>query len=148
MRLLTLAALLSLAVPAAPLALGQSPTQGNYAIPRRAAIFIEEMPEGLDTFIAAEIVRRNLPLRLVPRREDAELLMVGTATVKPRKWHEGFLTGPVDSAVGSVKIVASKTGELVWVGAAGDKTFWTWFKRPGLRRVAQLIVRQMARAIR
>ena len=122
--------------------------QADRPIPKHSAIFIDEMGEDLDGFIRAEIVKKKLPLQIVLKREEADIIMTGSASGnEQRKWHEGWLTAARDHATGNVQIV-DKQGKFLWATEAGDRSIW-WgaMKRGGARQVANRIANNLRSAI-
>lgn len=120
------------------------------AIPRGAALFIEEMDNDLDGFLRAEFVKQRVPLTVVLRREEAHLVLTGTSTEEQkRKWHEGWLTAEQDRTAGNVMVFDRASKQLLWAGEAGDRSFW-WgaMARGGQRKVASRLVKNLKKAIR
>jgi hypothetical protein len=118
-------------------------------IRRGATIYIEEMDQDLDGYIRAELVKKKVPLSVVLSREDAELVMSGTATDEERrKWHEGWLTIERDKTAGNVMITTSDGKHMLWASEAGDRSIW-WgaLKRGGHRKIADRIVSNLKKAI-
>jgi hypothetical protein len=113
-------------------------------IPRNAKIYIEKMDEGLDGYIQAEFVKKSVPLQIVTKEEDADLVMTGNAANQKRSWHEGWLSPDRDHATGNVTIVERSTGKFLWASEAGDRSLW-WgaMKRGGARKVADRIVNNL-----
>ena len=118
-------------------------------IPRNATIYIEEMSEGLDGYIRAEFVKQKLPLKLVLKPEDAQLIFTGHASKEEeRKWHEGWLTTEKDKTTANAMVFTNVEEKLLWAGEAGDRSIW-WgaLARGGHRKVASRLVKQLKRAI-
>jgi hypothetical protein len=83
-------------------------------IPRGSAVFVENMPNGLDGFIRAALFDRQVPLRVVLRREEAHLVIAGESTATQKTaWHEGWLTGAKDKAEGNVMVFDRATKTLI-----------------------------------
>jgi len=106
------------------------------------AIFVDKMPQDLDMYIKAEIIKQKLPLRVVGDVAAADYVMTGTSTEEERrKWHEGWLTAERDKTAGSTEVIDAKTKELLWAGEAGDRSLlWGSFARGGHRKVAERLV--------
>ena len=118
-------------------------------IPRAASIYIEEMEHDLDGYIKAEMIKKKVPLQIVLKPEDADLVMIGSSTEEERrKWHEGWLTVERDKTAGNVQIINRRTNEFLWASEAGDRSIW-WgaLKRGGHRKVADRLVSKLKKAI-
>jgi hypothetical protein len=114
-----------------------------------ASVYIEEMDSDLDGFLRAEFVKQNVPLRVVLKRQDAHVVMVGTsAGNEKRSWHEGWLTSEKDHAVGNVTVIDRSSGTMLWAGEAGDRSLlWGAAARGGQRKVAARLVGQLKKSI-
>lgn len=131
------------------LALGIAAGQ-TYNLERGSKLFIEPMPQDLDSYIKAEVVKQKIKLLIVGSPDDADYVMVGTSTEEERrKWHEGWLTAERDKTAGSVSIVKRADKSLVWAGEAGDRSIW-WgaLKRGGHRKVAARLVQQLKKHVK
>jgi hypothetical protein len=107
------------------------------------------MPEGLDGFIKAELLDKNVPLKIVLKLEDAHIVLSGAGSTNDnRSWHEGWLTMEKDHATGSAMIVDRASKQIIWAGEAGDRSLW-WgaFARGGPRKVASRLVDDIKDAI-
>jgi hypothetical protein len=122
---------------------------GKKPIPTGAAVYIEEMDKDLDGFIRAEMISKNVPLKIVMKREEAHIVMMGTSEGnEKRSWHEGWLTTEKDHAVGNITVVDRRTGEMLWAAEAGDRSLW-WgsLARGGQRKVASRLANDLKDAI-
>ena len=129
------------------LAMGSSSLAAQ--LPRNGKIYIEELPLDLHIYLKAEIIKKKVPLTVVPSTDQADYILKGTAQgSEKRNWHEGWLTAEKDKITGAVEIV-DKQGVLVWAGEAGDRSIW-WgsLKRGGVRQVANRIVKRLKKAVR
>src|SRR5438093_12535125 len=105
-------------------------------------IFIDKMPQDLDSYLKAEFVKQKVAFTVVGIASDADYIMTGSSTEEERrKWHEGWLTTARDKASGSAEIIDAKTKVLLWAGEAGDRDLW-WgaMARGGHRKVASRLV--------
>jgi hypothetical protein len=130
-----------------------APRAGNEAprqLTRNSRLYIVPMEEDLDGYIRAEIIKKKVPLLVVMAEEDADFIMIGSATEEERrKWHEGWLTAERDKTSGTVSIIDARTGSLVWAGEAGDRSLWfSGLKRGGHRKVADRLVKQLKKAVK
>jgi hypothetical protein len=112
-----------------------------------AKIFIEPMQGDLHPFIAAEIVKKKLPVVVVTERKNAEYILAGSFVKGDGKWNRTAL-GLTDKNQGSVQLINVKDKTLVWAGAAGDRSMilggWS---RGGQSKVADRIVNQMKKGL-
>jgi hypothetical protein len=104
-------------------------------LPAGAAIYVEQMSDGLDGYLRAEMVSKRVPLKIVLRRDQAHYVLTGAIQNHKREWHEGWLSVEKDHTTGSVMVIDRTTGEMIWAGEAGDRTFWG-VSRDGARKVA------------
>src|SRR5215467_171829 len=95
-----------------------------------AKIFIEPMQGDLHPFIAAEIVKKKLPVVIVMERKNADYILAGS-----------FIKGDYNKNQGMVQLLNEKDKTLVWAGEAGDRSmFWG---RGGQSKVADRIINKM-----
>lgn len=123
--------------------------QVSKPIPKNATIYVEEMENDLDGYIRAEMVKKKVPLRIVLKPEEADIVMLGSSTpTEKAKWHEGWLTAERDKTVGNITVVKKETKEFLWASEAGDRSwFWGALKRGGQRKVAERLVSNLKKAI-
>src|SRR5262249_29874409 len=76
-----------------------------------AKIFIEPMQGDLHPFIAAEIVKKKLPVVIVMERKDADYILAGS-----------FIKGDYNKNQGMVQLLNEKDKTLVWAGEAADRS--------------------------
>jgi hypothetical protein len=108
-----------------------------------AKIFIAPMQGNLRPFIAAEIVKKKLPVVVVTQKKKAEYILAGSFIKGDDKWyHTAFgVTGKND---GGVQLINVKNKTLVWAGEAGDRSlFLGGWNRGGQRKIADRIVNKM-----
>jgi hypothetical protein len=112
-------------------------------VPSGSKLFITPMESGLDGFIAAEIIKKKLPVKVVTAEADADYVLVGTSVKADDKWyHVAF--GGKDKNEGSVRLLDVKSKEMIWAGEAGDRSlFFSGIRRGGQRKVADRIVNDM-----
>lgn len=131
------------------IAVAAAPASGQHAVPRGAAIYIEEMDNDLDGYLRAEMNKQKLPLRVVLSREDAHLVLTGTSTAEQKRaWHQGWLTADQDRTSGNVMVFDRASKSLLWAGEAGDRSLW-WgaMARGGQRKVASRLVGSLKKSI-
>lgn len=108
-----------------------------------AKIFIAPMENGLDGFLAPEIIKKHLPVRVVTQEQDADYILTGASLKADDHWYNTVFGGK-DKNEGNVRLLDVKTKQLVWAAEAGDRSLW-WggLKRGGERKVADRIISQM-----
>jgi hypothetical protein len=106
-------------------------------------IFIAPMRGDLHPFIAAEIMKKKLPVVVVTEKRKAEYILAGSYIKGDDKWyHTAF--GVTDKNDGSVQLINVKNKTLVWAGGAGDRSlFLGGWSRGGQSKVAGRIVSKM-----
>jgi S1-C subfamily serine protease len=95
-----------------------------------AKIFIEPMQGDLHPFIAAEIVKKKLPVVIVMERKNADYILAGS-----------FIKGDYNNNQGMVQLLNEKDKTLVWAGEAGDRSMFG--SRGGQSKVADRIINKM-----
>lgn len=63
------------------------------AIPAGAKMFIAPMENGLDGFIAAEIIKKKLPVAVVIDEKDADFILSGASLKADDKWYNVVFGG-------------------------------------------------------
>jgi hypothetical protein len=108
-----------------------------------AKIFIELMQGDLHPFIAAEIVKKKLPVVIVTERNNADYILTGSFLKGDDKRNRTAL-GVTDKNQGSVQLLNVKDKTLVWAGEADDRSlFWGGWSRGGQSKVADRIINKM-----
>jgi hypothetical protein len=116
---------------------------GLATLPYGSKVFIAPMENGLDGFIAPEIVKNKLPITVVTEEKDADYVLAGASIKADDKWYHTVFGGK-DKNEGNVKLLSVKDKRMVWAGEAGDRSMWFGgWKRGGQRKVADRIVREM-----
>lgn len=112
-------------------------------IPPGSKIYIAPMQGELDGFIAPEIVKQKLPIKVVLEEKDADFVLAGASIKADDKWyHVAF--GGKDKNEGNVRLLNVREKSMIWAGEAGDRSLiYGGFKRGGERKIAERIVRQM-----
>jgi hypothetical protein len=140
----TLAITLLTAASIFPLLLAFS---ANGTIPAGAKIFIAPMEGELDGFIAAEVIKKKLPVAIVVDEKEAEYVLSGASLKADDKWYN-VVFGGKDKNEGNVRLLDVKNRQMIWAGEAGDRSLWYGgFKRGGERKVAERIVEQMKKSL-
>ena len=108
-----------------------------------ATIFIEPMQGDLHPFIAAEIVKKKLPVVIVTERKNAEYILAGSFIKGDDKLNRTAL-GVTDKNQGNVQLLNVKDKTLVWAGEADDRSlFLGGWSRGGQSKVAGRIISKM-----
>jgi len=108
-----------------------------------AKIFIAPMQGDLHPFIAAEIVKKKLPVVVVTEKEKAEYILAGSFIKGDGKWYRTVF-GVTDKNEGGVQLLNVKDKTLVWAGGAGDRSlFLGVWSQGGQSKVADRIVNKM-----
>jgi len=112
-------------------------------VPPGSKLFIAPMEGNLNPFIAAEIIKKNIPVIVVTDEKDAEFILAGASIRGDDKWYHTVFGGK-DKNEGSVQLLSVKDKTMIWAGEAGDRSLW-WgnLKRGGQRKVADRIVSKM-----
>ena len=112
-------------------------------VPAGSKVFIAPMEGNLNPFIAAEIIKKKLPIVIVTEEKDAEYILAGASIKGDDRWYHTVFGGK-DKNEGSVQLLNVKERTMVWAGEAGDRSLW-WgnLKRGGQRKVADRIVSKM-----
>jgi hypothetical protein len=101
------------------------------------------MDGDFNDLIAAEIVKRKLPVGVVTDEETADFILTGKVSKASDKWYNSALGGK-DQNEGSVRLISVKDKQLVWVGEAGDKgTLWGSLSKSGQGKLAERLVAKM-----
>jgi len=112
-------------------------------IPAGSKVFIAPMQNGLEGFIAAEIIKQKLSLVILTEEASADYIMTGGSIKADDHWYNAVWGGK-DKLEGSVRLVSVKEKTMVWAGEGGDRSlFLPGFKRGGERKVADRIISQM-----
>jgi len=121
------------------------------AVPKGAKIFITPMEKNLDGFITAELQKQQVPLQVVLKQDEAQVVLTGFSQMTGSHWAEQVATaifGGKDRYEAECKLVSADGKTLLWSGEAGDRSiFLGSFRRGGQRKIAERIVKQMKAAL-
>ena len=137
---------LSLALIAIPGTAKKDPTPPIVpTIPFWSRLYVAPMMGQLDGFLAAEIVKKRLPLKIVTEEAQADYILVGISLPEDNRWYN-FAFGGKDKNEANVRLLNPKDKSLVWAGEAGDRSLWlAGLRRGGERKLADRIVQAMER---
>ena len=115
----------------------------QFTIPQGSRVFISAMEGKLDGFIAAELVKKKLPIVVVIDDKDADFIIAGASIKGDDKWFHSVFGGK-DKNEANIQVISVKTKTVIWAGEAGDRSLW-WgnVRRGGQRRVADRLVDKM-----
>ena len=115
----------------------------SVSVPSGSKLFIAPMENGLDGFIAPELVKKKIPVVVVLDEKDADYILSGASIKADDKWYNTVFGGK-DKNEGNVRLLDVKNKQMIWAAEAGDRSLW-WgnLKRGGQRKVADRIVDQM-----
>jgi hypothetical protein len=122
----------------------ENPPPKKQPVPlKNSKLFIAAMENGLDGFIAAEILKQKLPVVVTTDEAEADYILTGGTLAADNKWYHTVFGGK-DKYEGNIRLVSVAEKRLVWSGAAGDRSLW-WgsLKKGGQRRVAARLVDNM-----
>jgi hypothetical protein len=133
---------------ATPSLLAQDKTTGQtlsqqFTIPDGSRVFISPMEGKLEGFIAAELVKKRLPIVVVIDDKDSDFIIAGASIKGDDKWFHSVFGGK-DKNEANIQVISVKTKTVIWAGEAGDRSLW-WgnVRRGGQRRVADRLVDKM-----
>jgi hypothetical protein len=94
---------------------GKSVDQSTKAIERSSRIFIAPIEGGFDTFLAAAIIKKQVPVVVVTDRAKADYEISGIASTEKAGWAKMLFMG-VDNSndMASIKVVEIKSNEVVY----------------------------------
>ena len=115
-------------------------------------IYIEPMPNDLDKYIAAEMVKKfKGKVQPVVSVEQADAVLAGTG--EHNKGTGAAVTGRWlglhDTATGAVVLYDKTKTHIIWADEAGDRSIW-WgvMMRGGPRKVASRLMKHLDKAIK
>lgn len=119
------------------------PALAQRSVAPGSKVFVAPMDGGLHGFIAAEIIKRKLPITIVTEEKNADFILTGASVKADDKWYHTIFGGK-DKNEGNVQLVSVKDRTMVWAGEAGDRSlWWSGYRRGGQRKVADRIVKKM-----
>jgi hypothetical protein len=139
--------------PAAVQATMQAPSDPFEAqyIPRNSRVYIapfksedtEKPVEGFETYVAAALRKKNVPLIMVADRSQAEFEIIGSADKKGAGWAKKVFLGDWrGSASASMSVINLKTGVVAYADASHRSS-----ANKGLRSSAEKLAKYLKRKI-
>ena len=93
----------------------KTPVITNESLPAGARIYIAPMPNGFETYAAAGIEKKKVPVVLVTNRDKADYELSGVSDSDKAGWAKMlFLGSQQTNETASIKIVNLKTGDVVF----------------------------------
>lgn len=94
---------------------GKSVDQSKKAIERSSRIYIAPIEGGFDTFLAAAIIKKQVPVTVVTDRTKADYEVTGISSTEKAGWAKMLFMG-VDNSndMASIKVVDIKSDEVVY----------------------------------
>jgi hypothetical protein len=120
-------------------------------IPRNSKVYIapfksesaEKPVEGFETYMAAAIRKKGVPLIMVTNREDADFEIVGTADKKGAGWaKKAFLGDWRSTTSASISVINLKTGVIAYADASHRAS-----ANKGLRSSAEKLAKYLKKKI-
>jgi hypothetical protein len=114
-------------------------------------VYIEKMPNDLDQYLRAEIVKQfKGSLSVVLDKTEADGILVGIDEEKRGTGAQitGRYLGLHDNATGTVSLLDKGEKNILWTDEAGDRSLlFGPMKRGGQRKVADRLVAKLKRAM-
>ena len=93
----------------------KSPVITNESLPSGARIYIAPMPTGFETYVAAGLEKKKVPVVLVTDRDKADFELSGVSDSDKAGWAKMlFLGSQQTNENASIKVVNLKTGDVVF----------------------------------
>jgi hypothetical protein len=90
----------------------------NKSIPRGAKVYIAPFETGFETYLAAGLVRKQVPVTIVSSRDKAEFEVAGIAESEKAGWAKMLFMGSDSSKEqAGIKVVRIETGDVVFAYA-------------------------------
>lgn len=87
----------------------------NESLPSGARLYIASMPNGFETYVAAGLEKKKVPVMVVTDRDSADFELSGVSDTDKANWAKMiFLKSQQTNEAASVKIVNLKTGNVVF----------------------------------
>jgi hypothetical protein len=126
-------------------------TQNAAALKTIHKVFIEKMPNDLDQYLRAEIVKQfKGKLIVVLKKEDADGVITGVN--EEQKGTAAKVTGRYlglhDTVNGTISLLDKTESEMLWSDEAGDRNlFFGIAHRGGERKLASRLIEKLKKAI-
>jgi hypothetical protein len=118
-------------------------------IPRNSKVYIGrffaegEKPTGFETYLAAALRKKNVPLIMTTERDDADFEITGSADKKGAGWAKKVFMGDWRSTTSaSIQVVNIKTGVVAYADSSHK-----YSANRGLRSTAEKLAKYLKRKI-
>lgn len=111
-------------------------------IPAGAKVYIEKM-EGFETYLAAALDKKKVPLVVVSKREEADFEIKGVAEKQKAGWAKTIFGSGLPSASASIQVVNVKSGVVAFAVAEERKD-----ANFGQRSVAEYLAKKIGEQMR
>lgn len=108
---------LMLCLAAQALVLAEGPAK---KIPAGSKIYVEA-EAGFDSYLAAALGKKKVPLTMVTDKEKADHLLVGSSAHDEKGWASKIFLGHRDSSDATIKLIEKKSGEIIYAYAVHKK---------------------------
>ena len=106
------------------------------------------MQGNLDGFIAAEVIKKHIPIVVVTDEREAQFVLTGLSMQEDDKWYHIAFGTFKDRNEGNVRLLNMQNRTMVWAGEAGDRSLiYGGFRRGGQRKIAERIVGHMKKEL-
>jgi hypothetical protein len=117
---------LAMAISCGLVILSQSATspvqaQADTTIPRNAKVYIAPM-DGFETYLAAALRKKEVPLVITTDRDAADFEITGTHSKKNAGWAKTIFISPSPEATASMQVVNLKTKVVVYADSSHRTT--------------------------
>ena len=111
-------------------------------IPAGAKVYIEPM-EGFETYLAAALEKKKVPLVVVSKREEADYEIKGVAEKQKAGWAKTIFGSGLPSASASIQVINVKTSVVAFAVAEERKD-----ANFGQRSVAEYLAKKIGEKMR
>ena len=94
---------------------------GDVTIPRNSRVYLAPM-DGFETYLAAAMRKKEVPLLMVTDRDQADFEITGIHDVKDAGWAKTIFVSPNPSASASIQVVNLKTKVIVYADSSHRTT--------------------------
>jgi hypothetical protein len=90
-------------------------------IPKGARVYLAPM-DGFETYLAAAIIKKDVPVSVVARKESAQFAISGNSETVKSGWVKALVTGGARAdSRGSIMVTNLRTGLVVYAYAVEDE---------------------------
>jgi len=85
-------------------------------------VFIAPMENNFNTFLAAALIKNQVPVTITTDETQADYIISGGAVKGQNKWYDTVFGSEKDRNQGSIQLLRVSDKSVAWAGAAGDKS--------------------------